>query len=280
MNTMTSLTPIEVAELLKITKNTVYEIIKRGDLPAYKVGNKYRVDIKDVENYINKQKNPNGRIQNLNVSNCTNINYVPNNTVSLQEIIISGQDVLLDILANYIQNSINGIKTFRSHLGSYNGLYELYNNRVSISSCHLWDLETDSYNAPYVKSLLPGIPCVLVNLAYRQQGFYVQKGNPKNIKTYNDLVNNDITFVNREKGSGTRILLDQKLKQLSILPSSISGYNSIETSHLSVASTVSRGNADVGLGSEKAALQVNNIDFIPLQTERYDLVIKQEDLSN
>lgn len=271
MNSMTSLTPIEVAELLKITKNTVYEIIKRGELPAYKVGNKYRIDIKDVENYINKQKNPKSTTISLDTSN---------NTVSTQEIIISGQDVLLDILANYIQNNIEGVKTFRSHLGSYNGLYELYNNKVSISSCHLWDLETDNYNAPFVKRLMPGIPCVLINLAYRQQGFYVQKGNPKNIKTYSDLTNPSITFVNREKGSGTRVLLDQKLKQLSISPSSISGYYTEETSHISVASAVSRGQADVGLGNEKAALQVSNIDFIPLQKERYDLVIKQEDLSN
>lgn len=269
MSSLTSLTPVEVAELLKITKNTVYELIKRGELPAYKVGNKIRVDIKDVEYYINSQKN-------TNIS--SSITNVTNNTK--QDIIISGQDVLLDILANYIEKNIKSIKILRSHIGSYNGLFNLYNNQVSISSCHLWDGETDSYNTPFVKKLLPGIPCILVNLAYRKQGFYVQRGNPKNINTWNDLINPKIALVNREKGSGTRILLDEKLKSLNIYPKNILGYDYEESSHLSVASAVSRGKADVGLGNENASLQVSNIDFIPLQKERYDLVIKKDYLSN
>lgn len=268
MNSLSSLTPIEVAELLKITKNTVYELIKRGDLPAYKIGKKIRVDLKDVEDYINNQKD--NKPSNESFRSYNN---------SKQEIIISGQDVLLDILARYIEKNIEGVQTFRSHIGSYNGLYELYNNRVSISSSHIWDGESDDYNTPFVKKLLPGVPCILVNLAYRKQGFYVQKGNPKNINTWDDLVRSDITLVNREKGSGTRILLDEKLKLMKISPSNISGYEYEESSHLSVASAVSRGKADVGLGNEKASLQVNNIDFVPLQKERYDLVLKKDDLS-
>lgn len=269
MSSLTSLTPVEVAELLKITKNTVYELIKRGELPAYKVGNKIRVDIKDVEYYINSQKNTNISSPITNITSNTN-----------QDIVISGQDVLLDILGNYIEKNIKPVKILRSHIGSYNGLFSLYNNQVSISSCHLWDGETDSYNTPFVKKLLPGMPCVLINLAYRKQGFYVQKGNPKNINTWNDLTNNKVHLVNREKGSGTRILLDEKLKSLNIYHRDILGYDYEESSHLSVASSVSRGKADVGLGNEKAALQVSNIDFIPLQKERYDLVIKKDDLSN
>lgn len=269
MSSLTSLTPVEVAELLKITKNTVYELIKRGELPAYKVGNKIRVEIKDVEYYINSQKN-------TNIS--SPISSITSNTK--QNIVISGQDVLLDILGNYIEKNIKSVKILRSYIGSYNGLFSLYNNQVSISSCHLWDGETDSYNTPFVKKLLPGVPCILVNLAYRKQGFYVQKGNPKNINTWNDLTNTKVNLVNREKGSGTRILLDEKLKSLNIHQKDILGYDYEESSHLSVASFVSRGRADVGLGNEKAALQVNNIDFIPLQKERYDLVIKKDDLSN
>lgn len=269
MSSLTSLTPVEVAELLKITKNTVYELIKRGELPAYKVGNKIRVEIKDVEYYINSQKN-------TNIS--SPISSITSNTK--QNIVISGQDVLLDILGNCIEKNIKSVKILRSHIGSYNGLFSLYNNQVSISSCHLWDGETDSYNTPFVKKLLPGVPCILVNLAYRKQGFYVQKGNPKNINTWTDLTTTKVNLVNREKGSGTRILLDEKLKSLNIHHKDILGYDCEESSHLSVASFVSRGRADVGLGNEKAALQVNNIDFIPLQKERYDLVIKKDDLSN
>lgn len=272
MDSLSSLTPVEVAELLKITKNTVYELIKRGELPSYKVGKKIRVDIKDVEEYINSQKT--GKVKDTHFNN-KNID-ISNNS----KIIISGQDVILDILARYVEKKLDGVNTFRSYIGSYNALYELYNGRVSIASSHLWDFETDEYNGPFVKKLLPGIPCVLINLAYRMQGFYVAKGNPKEIKTWEDLTRPNITLVNREKGAGTRVLLDGKLRLLNFNGNHIKGYDNEELSHLGVASTVSRGIADVGLGNEKAALQVNNIDFIPLHKERYDLVIKKEDLQN
>lgn len=270
MDSLSSLTPVEVAELLKITKNTVYELIKRGELPSYKVGKKIRVDIKDVEEYINSQKT--GKIKDTQFNN-KNISI--NNNF---KVIISGQDVILDILARSIEKKLDGVNTFRSYIGSYNALYELYNGRVSIASSHLWDFETDEYNSTFVKKLLPGIPCVLINLAYRMQGFYVAKGNPKEIKTWEDLTRLNITLVNREKGAGTRVLLDGKLRLLNFNGNHIKGYDNEELSHLGVASTVSRGIADVGLGNEKAALQVNNIDFIPLHKERYDLVIKKEDL--
>ncbi|WP_107602717.1 helix-turn-helix transcriptional regulator [Clostridioides difficile] len=272
MDSLSSLTPVEVAELLKITKNTVYELIKRGELPSYKVGKKIRVDIKDVEEYINIQKT--GKVKDTHFNN-KNIDI--NNNF---KIIISGQDVILDILARSVEKKLDGISTFRSYIGSYNALYELYNGRVSIASSHLWDFETDEYNSTFVKKLLPGIPCVLINLAYRMQGFYVAKGNPKEIKTWDDLTKSNITIVNREKGSGTRVLLDGKLRLLNFNGKHIKGYDNEELSHLGVASTVSRGIADVGLGNEKAALQVNNLDFIPLHKERYDLVIKKEDLQN
>ncbi|EQF26484.1 DNA binding, excisionase family domain protein [Clostridioides difficile CD160] len=272
MDSLSSLTPVEVAELLKITKNTVYELIKRGELPSYKVGKKIRVDIKDVEEYINSQKT--GKIKDTHFNNK---NMSINNNF---KVIISGQDVILDILARSVEKKLDGVNTFRSYIGSYNALYELYNGRVSIASSHLWDFETDEYNSTFVKKLLPGIPCVLINLAYRMQGFYVAKGNPKEIKTWEDLTRPNITLVNREKGAGTRVLLDGKLRLLNFNGNHIKGYDNEELSHLGVASTVSRGIADVGLGNEKAALQVNNIDFIPLHKERYDLVIKKEDLQN
>jgi putative molybdopterin biosynthesis protein len=275
---MDSLNALEVANLLKITKNTVYELIKRGELPAYKVGRKLRIDREDVENYINNQKgikplNMEMPINNVNFSNT-------HKTSDLTEIIISGQDIILDVLAKYIEKLIPGVKVFRTNIGSYNGLYELYNNRVSISSSHLWDKYTNEYNTPFVKMLLPGTSCTLINLASRVQGFYVKRGNPKNINTWSDLKNPDIAIVNREKGAGTRILLDSQLDLHNISKQNIIGYNHEENSHLSVASYVSRGLADVGVGNEKFALQVNNIDFIPLQKERYDLVFKNEDLQN
>lgn len=267
-----SLNAMEVAQILNITKNTVYEMIKRGELPAYKVGRKIRIDRADIDAYINNQKKtPTSINENLILERTTD------KSSTHEEIIISGQDIVLDILGKMIENKVKNIRTYRLNIGSYSGLFEMYHNRVSICSCHLWDKDTDTYNTDFVKKLLPGIPCVLINIAYRTQGFYVQKGNPKNIQTWEDLNKKNITMVNREKGSGVRILLDSKLQSLN-LSTNISGYENEETSHLAVASYIARKKADVGIGNEKVSKQVDNIDFIPLQRERYDLVIRKSDL--
>ena len=187
-----SLNAVEVAQMLNITKNTVYEMIKRGELPSYKIGRKIRIDKSDVENYINNQKNA---LSNQSISSFESIVDFPTESSAIKngEIIISGQDIILDILCRMIESKIKNIRTYRSNVGSYNGLYDMYNNKVSISSCHLWDSETDTYNTNFVKKLIPGVPCILINIAYRVQGFYVKIGNPKNIKDWNDLSRKDIT---------------------------------------------------------------------------------------
>lgn len=284
MNLESSLTPVEVAELLKITKNTVYELIKRGELPSYKIGKKIRVDMHDVEDYINSQKSSNKSTNNIKlISNSTpnsTANNISQNAKYNSEIIISGQDIILDVLSHFLEEALPDHTILRSYKGSYNGLYDLYNNKVSVASCHLWNGTNNEYNIDYVKYLVPGTPCVLINLAYRLQGFYVAKGNPLNINSFEDLTRNNIRFINREKGSGVRVLLDEKLKILNINPDSINGYYDEESSHLAVASKVGRGEADVGLGNKKASMQVESIDFIEMQLERYDLVIKKSDLSN
>ena len=279
----TSLTPLEVAELLKIAKNTVYEIIKRGELPAYKVGKKLRIDKVDIDNYINNQKKGNALSQTKQIKQDVIVNNIAIDTekkLDDQNIIICGQDMILDILGRNIESSLPSTKSYRSYMGSYNGLINLYNDKASIASSHLWDWETSEYNVDFVKKLLPGIPCTIINLTYRIQGFYVQKGNPKNIHGWDDLKRYDINYINREIGCGVRVLLDGKLRELEIPSSKINGYNSEENSHLAVASAVARGKGDFGLGIEKVAKQIDNIDFIPLQKERYDLVIKTENLEN
>jgi putative molybdopterin biosynthesis protein len=274
------LTTQEVADMLKIAKNTVYELIKRGELNSYKVGKKVRIDLKDVIEYKNRTKT-------IPAAGATNDNKsIPIRTkihaeADLQNyFVICGQDILLDILARYLQYHSNGIQTLRSYVGSYNGLYALYHDEVKATSVHLWDSDTNEYNIPFVKRMLPGVPAVVLHLATRLQGFYVAKGNPKGIKGWEDLKRKDISVINREKGSGTRILLDEHLKRLGINTKGIAGYYRESTSHLAIASTVARGGADIGLGNEKTALQVNDVDFIPLQTEQLDLVIKKENMDS
>jgi putative molybdopterin biosynthesis protein len=285
----TALTPLEVSEILKISKNTVYELIKRGELNAYRVGKKVRVDMSDVEEYKNRTKSR-GKSAAPKVSSSIGEHSAslitpkispaaPEEVQKGTGFVICGQDIMLDILSRYLEAHPNGVQALRAYIGSYNGLYSLYHGNVSIATAHLWDGENDEYNVPYVKRMLPGVPAVLVNLAYRNQGFYVAKGNPKNIKGWQDLKRDDIVIVNREKGSGTRILLDEHLKKMKISPWSLKGYERECSSHLAVASAVARGGADAGLGNEKYGLQVKGVDFIPLKSERYDLIIKKEDLN-
>lgn len=277
-----SLTAIEVAELLKITKNTVYELVKRGELPGYKVGKKLRIDKEDVESYINNQKITKSNDSQYSVIKSSQIKDEDLNSSNKfnnqNDIIISGQDIILDVLAEKLREKISDIRILRSNIGSYAGLYDLYNDKISISSSHLWDGDTNEYNTAFVRKLLPGIPCLIINLAYRNVGFYVAKGNPHKIKTWKDLTKQNISMINREKGSGIRILLDEKLRLNNIRSEKIKGYNIERQSHSAVARSIARGEGDFGIGNEKAAHQVEGIDFIKLQEERYDLVIKEADL--
>ena len=305
MSENSSLTPQEVADILKIAKTTVYELIKRGELKAYRIGRRVRVEQSDVDDYKNRSKNLNSttinnKKNNISTNNiadsiANNINneilntyssdskeYIENKYISPthnNSLLIAGEDVLLDVLSRYLARHPKGTKTVLSCVSSYKSLVNLYEGEAQIATCHLWDYKTGEYNIPYVEKLLPGIPVILVHLACRMQGFYVKKGNPKGLKSWEDLKRKDITIVNRENGSGTRVLLDQHLKLLGITGKDIKGYNEKYLTHLAVASIVSHGNADLGLGTEKAALQVSGVDFIPLQKERYDLVMKKDDLN-
>lgn len=290
MNNNTTLTAQEVADILKIAKNTVYELVKRGELNSYKVGRKLRIDLQDVENYKSKSKNISVRIDPsvhpiINSTKIENpiISPMPRSTLTAdmkfsKGFVICGQDIILDILSSHLERQFQGIPALRSYVGSYNGLYSLYQGESQLATAHLWDGDTGQYNIPYVRRMLPGVPAVIIRLISRMQGFYVQKGNPKNITDWKDLLRSDISIINREKGSGTRVLLDERLRLMGIFGSSIQGYSRESFSHFAVASTVARGGADISFGIEKIALQVQGIDFIPMQEEKYDLIIKKEDI--
>ncbi len=143
-----------------------------------------------------------------------------------------------------------------------------------LAGSHLLDAEDGSYNVSYIKKYLSDTPVKLVHLVYRDQGFMVLPGNPKNIKGIEDLAREDIRFINRQGGSGTRILLDYRLKQIGTDPANIKGYETEEFTHMSVAVAVLSGAADVGLGIYASAKALK-LDFIPVVTEQYDLVIPE-----
>ena len=279
MDNTKALTVQDVADILKIAKNTVYELVKRGELNSYKVGRKVRFTLVDVESYIENSKkiqNPQEKgstgLSDLYADNLGGLNKIP----AGNDFIVCGQDLMLDILTSYMGKYCKNISALRAYIGSYSSLVALYHGYIQAATTHLWDGDTGQYNVPFVRRLLPGIPAVIIHLTCRMQGFYVAKGNPKGIKSWDDLKRGDITLINREKGAGSRVLLDEHLRLMNIYGSSIKGYNNETQSHLTVASTVSRGAANVGVGIEKIASQVEGIEFIPLQKERYDLVVKKE----
>ncbi|CDW99915.1 substrate-binding domain-containing protein [Desulfitobacterium hafniense] len=263
----------EVADMLHVSKSTIYDLIKKGEITSYKVGRKVRFTENDVQDYISRSKKGQSAIHpsSNNISDFSLLGIEKKH----DGFIICGQDLILDILSNYMR--LHNIPALRAYIGSYDSLISLYKNKINVASAHLWDSDTNQYNVPYVKRLLPGVPTVIIHLTCRMQGLYVAKGNPKGITTWADFGRDDITMINREHGAGSRVLLDENLKLLGIYGSSIRGYKKENQSHLAVASAVSSGEADVAVGSEKIARQVDNIDFIPLKKERYDLVVKKED---
>ncbi|WP_425058145.1 hypothetical protein SCACP_27920 [Sporomusa carbonis] len=281
MSDNVSYTPAEVAKILKLSRFTVYDLIKRGELVAYRAGErKMRIEAADLEHYKNKTKQAGTTLPPVPAAVPVAVPPVAKTVFGDQDgLIICGQDVLLDVLARHLEKQMPHVRFLRYYAGSIDGLTALYRGTANVVTAHLWDGDTDEYNVPYVRRLLPGQRTVIINLAYRMEGFYVAAGNPKNITTWTDLTKPDVRMVNRERGSGARVLLDEKLRQLDIDPEFIQGYDHEEMSHLAVASYVARGAADVGLGVEKAAMQVRNLDFVPLQKERYDLVLLRRDLA-
>lgn len=292
------LTAKEAAEILKVKKNTVYDMIKRGDLKASKLGKQLRIRQEDLDFYIQYGSQAStmlneGKTQTNDIDKDEfekNILNIPNGPTDMagrnkttqegmaNKIIICGQDMILDLLANRLNQCVEE-NVFRSYKGSYNGLYAMYQGEVNVATAHLWHGKTNSYNIPYISSMLPGTDVIVLHLLKRKQGFYVKKGNPKRIQSFEDLKRADVTIVNREPGSGVRVLVDEKLRQAGISTQEVNGYQKVVNSHLEAAATVNRGEADVAVGSEKHSLSVPGIDFIFIQEESYDMVIRKEDFT-
>jgi putative molybdopterin biosynthesis protein len=160
-------------------------------------------------------------------------------------------------------------------VGSLGGLMALKRGEAHCAGTHLLDEETGEYNISYIKRFLPDRPVMLVNLVYREQGLMVAAGNPKNIHGIEDLIRSGVRYINRQRGAGTRVLLDYRLKELSLDVRQIQGYEREEFTHMAIAAAVAGGSADAGLGIRAAACALG-LDFIYVTEERYDLCILKE----
>jgi molybdopterin molybdotransferase/putative molybdopterin biosynthesis protein len=188
---------------------------------------------------------------------------------------IGSHDNALDLLANVLKKRYPRLSFSSAHVGSMGGLMALKRGEAHLAGTHLLDEETGEYNIPFVTKLLTDKGIFLMNLVYREQGLLVLKGNPKNIRGFQDLARNDVVFVNRQTGAGTRLLTDKCLREIGIKPGDVKGYEREEYTHMGVASAVLTGVADTGLAI-LASARALGLDFIPVTKERYDLAIVKE----
>ncbi len=267
-----SLSTQEVAEILHVSKSTIYDLIRRGEIHSYKIGRKVRFTQDDVDAYIARSRHEHSTAPVQRID--THSTLLTPAGQEQPEIILAGQDVVLDILASYLHQE--DVHAGRTYLSSFEGLLALYQGKVQASACHLYDGK--ECNASFVRSLMPGVPAVLVNLSYRTQGFYVPKGNPNHIHGWQDLGRTDITILNRRVGSSSRILLDTQLKALGIPAAQVRGYDKIMGSHLTIAAAIAAGEADLAIGTERVSRQMEDLDFIPLLEERFDLVLRKDSM--
>ena len=190
-------------------------------------------------------------------------------------VVIGSHDIALDVLANHLRRLFPGASLSSAHVGSLGGLTALRRGEAHCAGTHLLDEETGDYNVSYIQRLLLGRDMVLINLVHREQGLILAPGNPKGIRGIEDLGRDDVSFINRQRGAGTRVLLDFKLRQLNLNPDNIRGYQREEYTHMAVAAAVASGSADAGLGI-RAAARALGLDFIGVVEERYDLCIPGE----
>jgi len=189
-------------------------------------------------------------------------------------VVLGSHDNTLDLLATLLRRRDPRLRLSSGHVGSLGGLMALRQGRAHLGGSHMLDPETNTYNVPFIKRYLAGAPLKLINLTWRQQGLMLAPGNPKGIRTIKDLARPGVRFINRQRGAGTRLLLDFLLKEENLAAGAIQGYEREEYTHMAVAVNVFSGTADVGLGI-MAAAKALGLDFIPLLPERYDLVVPE-----
>jgi putative molybdopterin biosynthesis protein len=183
---------------------------------------------------------------------------------------MGSHDPMLDLLGQHLALSFPGEHLASANVGSMGGLIALRRQEAHLAGIHLLDEQTGEYNISYITQHLANTALQLVTFAHREQGLIVPKGNPRGIQSLDDLLG--LRYVNRQRGAGTRILLDYELKQRGVEADQIAGYDHEEYTHLAVAAAVATGIADCGLGVRSAA-QALDLDFISVGWERYDLAI-------
>ena len=199
--------------------------------------------------------------------------YRSRNEIEQTIFCIGSHDLTLDLISQFLAEHDRRLAS--ANVGSQGGLIALRRGEAHLAGAHLLNPQTGEYNISYIRQYMPGIPVKVVALVGRDQGLMVRRGNPKAIQSLKDLTRRDVQFVNRQRGAGTRVLLDYHLNLMTLEPEQIAGYSQEEYTHLGVAAAIASGRADCGLGIAAAA-QTLDLEFVPLFQERYDLVIPKQ----
>ena len=259
------LTTKEVAEYLSINEKQVYRLIKDRKIPATRITGKWLFPKNLIDEWI--------------MMSARESVAAAQNPLESQMVIAGSNDIALELLIKNANLQYPNYTISVSNVGSLAGIVALTHGNCHVAAAHLLDQETGEYNSSFIKKHFPELKIVLLNVAHREQGLIVKKGNPLGIKGLTDLAGGKCTFVNRQDGSGTRVLLDYRLKENGIDPAGIKGYDRIANTHMEVGLEVFSGSADVGLGIMTVAKMLD-LDFIPLTTERFDLIIPTETYSS
>lgn len=251
----------EVAKYLDIHEKQVYLLIKTGKIPCTRVTGKWIFPVKLIDEWIKTSADDHLKQARKRI-----------HQIECAILAAGSNDPVLDMLLTASRKDHPTFNIFSSNTGSLNGLQALNKGLTDVAFSHLLDPQSGDYNIPYLKQYCPDHQPVVVNLFHRQIGFLIVKSGIGRFKGWESLTGAKIRFINRQKGSGTRILLDDELKNRAISSENISGYDNEVYTHFEVGLALTSGEADVGIASAAVA-KIMDLDFQPLIDERFDMIL-------
>jgi len=253
----------EVAAYLDVHEKQVYALIRAGRIPATRATGKWIFPRKLIDEWI-ESKAREGLAQAREKSG----------KIGGALLAAGSNDPVLDILQTWVRKTHPDLYLFSANMGSFNGLAALNDGHTDIAWSHLFDPESGKYNIPYLSTCLPRIKAVVVNLFYREIGLITAPDNPYHIKWFDDLVKEGLRFINRQQGSGTRVLLDYHLGKLGLSTDHINGYGTEVYTHFEVGLSILSGEADAGIATA-AVSKLLGLSFVPITRESFDMVLDQ-----
>ena len=281
----------EVAGILHIGRNAVYELAKSGELPSFRIGRKLFFTLDGVDEFLAARKaagtgarNGAARAEDAEgggVAPAKACNGLAAGAFTIATgmgaagtdgaFAIAGDMLAADLFAGELAEA--GLRATRLQATSYEGLLALYAGKAHMAFTHLYDHRSNSFNTPFVQRLVPGTPLLVMRVVSRMQGFIVARGNPKGIESWGALLRAGVRLSNRGKGCGARVLLDQQLLALEARGGMVEGYAEERASERLAAELVASGRADVAIGTRAQAEAAGNAGFVPMQREWVDVAI-------